>query len=169
MKTKLSIAIAMALALPTIGLAADTHQGATGGITTQQGTSPYGSGGTSGQTSGTKSGGMGQGTSFTQLDTNDDGKISKDEAQGTELSQEWKSADQNQDNKVDQGEFARFESAASGGAERSTGSAGMGTSSQGGRSVGGHSDSIGNSESAGQSGRGSMSGSDDSDSLGTDQ
>lgn len=47
---------------------------------------------------------------YDDLDANKDGKISRSEATADpELSSRWNELDQNGDNKLDQGEFARFE------------------------------------------------------------
>lgn len=45
---------------------------------------------------------------FSALDANQDGKISKDEAQGS-LKENWTKADANSDGNVDQSEFSAFE------------------------------------------------------------
>ena len=47
---------------------------------------------------------------FSHLDKNGDGKISKEEAkQSKNLNSQFGQADSNQDNNIDEGEFARFE------------------------------------------------------------
>ena len=47
---------------------------------------------------------------FSQLDANKDGKISPEEAkQNEDLNDQFGKADTNQDNAIDEGEFARFE------------------------------------------------------------
>lgn len=54
-------------------------------------------------------GAMGEGgAQFTTLDADGDGKISKEEAQGT-LKEKWSKADANSDGSVDQSEFSAFE------------------------------------------------------------
>lgn len=52
---------------------------------------------------------------FQKLDTNNDGKISQDEAKADpQLDKQFSSADSNHDNAVDQGEFAQFEAQSQG-------------------------------------------------------
>jgi hypothetical protein len=47
---------------------------------------------------------------FNKLDTNHDGYISKDEARSNkELTEDWKRADRNRDDKLDESEFSAFE------------------------------------------------------------
>lgn len=48
------------------------------------------------------------GQDFSSLDTNEDGRISKEEAQG-QLKEQWSKADANSDGAVDQSEFSAFE------------------------------------------------------------
>ncbi len=48
------------------------------------------------------------GDQFSSLDSNGDGKISKEEAQG-ELKANWSKADANADGSIDQSEFSAFE------------------------------------------------------------
>ena len=47
---------------------------------------------------------------FNKLDTNHDGYISKEEASANkELTEDWKRADRNRDDKLDESEFSAFE------------------------------------------------------------
>lgn len=58
-------------------------------------------------------GATGGAPSFSQLDTDGDGSISRNEAQAMpQLEQNFQQADRNQDGKVDQSEFAQFETGA---------------------------------------------------------
>lgn len=57
----------------------------------------------------------GSGDVFTKLDTDKDGMVSKKEAaKNKELTAKWSTLDTNKDGKLDQGEFAAFESTGSG-------------------------------------------------------
>ena len=55
----------------------------------------------------------GSGDVFTKLDSDKDGMVSKKEAsKNKELTSKWDTLDTNKDGKLDQGEFAAFETAA---------------------------------------------------------
>jgi hypothetical protein len=69
-------------------------------------------------------------STFSDLDKNGDGQISKQEAQdsqvgGDQLTQHWNRYDINQDDQLDRGEFAAFEAA------QPSGGSGMGNQGQG--------------------------------------
>jgi len=91
----------------------------------------YDQSGTSQQQSGMTGSGMsGSNASFSDLDQNGDGQISKQEAQnapggGDQLTKNWQSYDANQNDQLDRGEFAAFE------AQQRAGRPGMGMERQG--------------------------------------
>jgi hypothetical protein len=65
--------------------------------------------------SGSASGAAGSGETFTKLDSDKDGMVSKKEAsKNKDLAGKWDTLDTNKDGKLDQGEFAAFETGASG-------------------------------------------------------
>ena len=79
------------------------------GLATAQISSPPPS--TSPSTSTAPAGGTGE--VFTKLDADKDGMVSKKEAsKNKELTSKWDTLDTNKDGKLDQGEFAAFETAA---------------------------------------------------------
>lgn len=58
----------------------------------------------------------GSGETFTKLDSDKDGMVSKKEAsKNKDLTSKWDTLDSNKDGKLDQGEFAAFETGASSG------------------------------------------------------
>ena len=74
-------------------------------------TPPSGSPSTSPSTG--AAGGSAGGDVFTKLDSDKDGMVSKKEAsKNKDLASKWDTLDTNKDGKLDQGEFAAFESAA---------------------------------------------------------
>ncbi len=73
--------------------------------------------------------------SFSELDRDDDGVISKQEAQGTPLGQSFQQADQDKDKNVSKSEFSMFEQQQQ--MKQSGGGKSSGSSSGGGQSSGG--------------------------------
>lgn len=72
----------------------------------------YGSGAGDSAATGMGTTGQTAGADFSNLDTNQDGYISQDEAQAhQQLSSNWQDADRNADNQIDQSEFSAFEGA----------------------------------------------------------
>lgn len=79
---------------------------------------------------GAMAGGMGS-ASFSELDRDDDGVISKQEAQGTPLGQNYQQADQDKDKNISKSEFSMFQQ------KEQMQQSGGGSSSSGGSSSGG--------------------------------